>query len=136
MKFKLASDYEPRGDQPEAIAQLVRGVNDGDRHQVLLGVTGSGESLDSISLATGLLISSTQTSTQNMDYRVTSASTGSSVHHVGKSQTQTEITLVPDQPERRFLSSSFVRYLPRKAESKIAPTSSAGARGAALTEGV
>ncbi len=43
MKFKLASDYEPRGDQPEAIAQLVRGVNDGDRHQVLLGVTGSGK---------------------------------------------------------------------------------------------
>ena len=43
MKFKLASDYEPRGDQPEAISQLVRGVNDGDRHQVLLGVTGSGK---------------------------------------------------------------------------------------------
>ncbi|HUA01762.1 MAG TPA: excinuclease ABC subunit UvrB [Candidatus Aquilonibacter sp.] len=43
MKFKLASDYEPRGDQPEAIAQLVRGLNDGDRDQVLLGVTGSGK---------------------------------------------------------------------------------------------
>ncbi|MGH9690835.1 MAG: excinuclease ABC subunit UvrB [Candidatus Acidiferrales bacterium] len=43
MKFKLASDYEPRGDQPGAISQLVRGVNDGDRHQVLLGVTGSGK---------------------------------------------------------------------------------------------
>ena len=43
MKFKLASDYEPRGDQPEAISQLVRGLNDGDRHQVLLGVTGSGK---------------------------------------------------------------------------------------------
>ena len=43
MNFKLASDYEPRGDQPEAIAQLVRGLNDGDRHQVLLGVTGSGK---------------------------------------------------------------------------------------------
>src|SRR6202049_3340869 len=43
MDFKLASDYEPRGDQPEAISQLVRGVNDGDRHQVLLGVTGSGK---------------------------------------------------------------------------------------------
>ncbi len=40
MKFKLASDYEPRGDQPEAISQLVRGLTDGDRHQVLLGVTG------------------------------------------------------------------------------------------------
>ena len=43
MNFKLASDYEPRGDQPEAIYQLVRGVTDGDRHQVLLGVTGSGK---------------------------------------------------------------------------------------------
>ena len=43
MKFKLASDYEPRGDQPEAIAQLVRGLNDGQRDQVLLGVTGSGK---------------------------------------------------------------------------------------------
>src|ERR1700678_227349 len=43
MKFKLASDYEPRGDQPEAISRLVRGLRDGDRHQVLLGVTGSGK---------------------------------------------------------------------------------------------
>jgi excinuclease ABC subunit B len=43
MSFKLASDYDPRGDQPEAIWQLVRGVNDGERHQVLLGVTGSGK---------------------------------------------------------------------------------------------
>jgi excinuclease ABC subunit B len=43
MDFKLASDYEPRGDQPEAISQLVRGLNDGERHQVLLGVTGSGK---------------------------------------------------------------------------------------------
>jgi excinuclease ABC subunit B len=43
MKFKLASDYEPRGDQPEAISGLVRGVKDGERHQVLLGVTGSGK---------------------------------------------------------------------------------------------
>jgi len=43
MNFKLASDYEPRGDQPEAISQLVHGVTDGERHQVLLGVTGSGK---------------------------------------------------------------------------------------------
>jgi excinuclease ABC subunit B len=43
MKFQLASDYEPRGDQPQAIDQLVRGVIDGERHQVLLGVTGSGK---------------------------------------------------------------------------------------------
>src|SRR5580693_4780018 len=43
MNFKLASDYEPCGDQPEAIAQLVSGVDAGDKHQVLLGVTGSGK---------------------------------------------------------------------------------------------
>jgi excinuclease ABC subunit B len=43
MGFRLAVDYRPRGDQEAAIEQLVRGVNDGDQHQVLLGVTGSGK---------------------------------------------------------------------------------------------
>jgi excinuclease ABC subunit B len=43
MDFELSSDYEPRGDQPDAIAQLTRGVRDGDKHQTLLGVTGSGK---------------------------------------------------------------------------------------------
>src|ERR1700691_3440953 len=43
MNFKLASDYEPRGDQPQAISQLLSGLAAGDRHQVLLGVTGSGK---------------------------------------------------------------------------------------------
>ena len=43
MKFKLRSNYEPRGDQPAAIEQLTRGVDSGDKHQVLLGVTGSGK---------------------------------------------------------------------------------------------
>jgi excinuclease ABC subunit B len=43
MNFKLASDYEPCGDQPDAIAQLLHAVRDGERHQVLLGVTGSGK---------------------------------------------------------------------------------------------
>jgi excinuclease ABC subunit B len=43
MPFKLSSTYDPRGDQPEAIDQLVRGVNAGDKNQVLLGVTGSGK---------------------------------------------------------------------------------------------
>jgi len=43
MDFKLISDYEPRGDQPEAIDQLTRGVDAGEKHQVLLGVTGSGK---------------------------------------------------------------------------------------------
>jgi len=43
MDFKLISDYRPQGDQPEAIAQLVRGLRDGEKHQVLLGATGSGK---------------------------------------------------------------------------------------------
>src|SRR5512142_671058 len=43
MAFKLGTDYRPRGDQGQAIEQLVRGLNEGERHQVLLGVTGSGK---------------------------------------------------------------------------------------------
>jgi excinuclease ABC subunit B len=43
VKFKLRSSYQPRGDQPAAIDQLVRGVDAGEKHQVLLGVTGSGK---------------------------------------------------------------------------------------------
>ncbi|AAR36653.1 excinuclease ABC subunit UvrB [Geobacter sulfurreducens] len=42
-RFRLASDYEPRGDQPRAIAELSEGIVRGDRDQVLLGVTGSGK---------------------------------------------------------------------------------------------
>src|SRR6201997_4452110 len=43
MTFKLRSSYQPRGDQPAAIDQLVRGIEAGEKHQVLLGVTGSGK---------------------------------------------------------------------------------------------
>ena len=43
MKFNLKSDYSPTGDQPEAIADLVQGINDGIAAQTLLGVTGSGK---------------------------------------------------------------------------------------------
>jgi excinuclease ABC subunit B len=43
MPFELISDYLPTGDQPEAIRQLVEGVNNGEKAQVLLGVTGSGK---------------------------------------------------------------------------------------------
>jgi excinuclease ABC subunit B len=43
MAFRLAVNYSPRGDQISAIEQLVRGVGDGERHQVLMGVTGSGK---------------------------------------------------------------------------------------------
>jgi excinuclease ABC subunit B len=43
MNFKLRSNYQPRGDQPAAIEQLSRGIEGGEKHQVLLGVTGSGK---------------------------------------------------------------------------------------------
>src|SRR5690554_716818 len=43
MEFKLTSEYKPAGDQPEAIRQLVHGVNSGEHYQNLLGVTGSGK---------------------------------------------------------------------------------------------
>src|SRR6476646_854390 len=41
--FRLGIDYKPRGDQATAIDALVRGLKDGEQHQVLLGVTGSGK---------------------------------------------------------------------------------------------
>ncbi len=43
MGFKLAVNYRPRGDQETAIAELTRGIREGEQHQVLLGVTGSGK---------------------------------------------------------------------------------------------
>ena len=42
-KFKLVSNYEPKGDQPEAINKLVDGINSGKKEQVLLGATGTGK---------------------------------------------------------------------------------------------
>ena len=58
MGFKLHSDYQPKGDQPAAIDTLVRGLNDGAKDQVLLGITGSGKTF---SIAT--VIQRTQRST-------------------------------------------------------------------------
>ena len=43
MDFKISSKYKPSGDQPKAIKGLVKGLEDGDKNQVLLGVTGSGK---------------------------------------------------------------------------------------------
>src|SRR5215831_5600415 len=43
MPFQLESDYKPRGDQGQAIAKLIKSVEAGNRHQTLLGVTGSGK---------------------------------------------------------------------------------------------
>ena len=42
MEYKLRAEYEPTGDQPQAIAELADGVNGGVPYQTLLGVTGSG----------------------------------------------------------------------------------------------
>ena len=43
MKFQVVSDYQPKGDQPQAIEKLARGIADGEKFQTLLGVTGSGK---------------------------------------------------------------------------------------------
>ena len=43
MKFKLVSEFNPTGDQPQAIKQLVEGMETGEKYQTLLGVTGSGK---------------------------------------------------------------------------------------------
>ena len=42
-EFKLNSSFNPQGDQPQAIDGLVKGLKNGDDHQVLLGITGSGK---------------------------------------------------------------------------------------------
>jgi len=42
-ELELVTDLQPKGDQPEAIAQLLRGLSEGEEHQVLLGITGSGK---------------------------------------------------------------------------------------------
>ncbi len=43
MAFKLISNYKPSGDQPYAIEQLVKKIENGEKHQVLLGATGTGK---------------------------------------------------------------------------------------------
>ncbi len=56
--------------------------------------TGTGDEMGSIAIQTGLLMSATETSSQNTDYTITSATSGSSVHYTSKVQSQTGITLV------------------------------------------
>jgi hypothetical protein len=58
--------------------------------------TGKGETLSTISLQTGMLLRSTQTSTQKMDFEIVSALSGSKIHYAGQVETQSEITLVPN----------------------------------------
>jgi len=43
MNFQVISDYQPKGDQPQAIEKLAQGIIDGEKYQTLLGVTGSGK---------------------------------------------------------------------------------------------
>ena len=43
MKFNLLSEFKPTGDQPQAIKEIVKGINSNERFQTLLGVTGSGK---------------------------------------------------------------------------------------------
>ena len=54
MKFRLTSDYRPTGDQPEAIRQLIEGIERGDPAQVLVGVTGSGKTFTIANVLTHL----------------------------------------------------------------------------------
>lgn len=59
---------------------------------------GSGESLDSISLTTGMLVVSTETTSQKMDYEIKSTRTGSVLHYQGSVQSQLQINLLPSPP--------------------------------------
>jgi hypothetical protein len=59
--------------------------------------TGNGEGLDFISLASGFLVSSTQTSSQNMKFEIVSATSGSKFRYNGKTDTETQIVLLPPQ---------------------------------------
>ena len=43
MRFKLLSEFKPTGDQPQAITELVQGIENSEKYQTLLGVTGSGK---------------------------------------------------------------------------------------------
>ena len=52
--FQLVSDFEPSGDQPEAISRLVKGIKAGDKSQVLLGVTGSGKTFTMANVIAGV----------------------------------------------------------------------------------
>nr|WP_291317314.1 DEAD/DEAH box helicase family protein [Desulfuromonas sp.] len=53
-KFVLKSDYQPRGDQPRAIEEIAAGIERGDKHQVLLGVTGSGKTFTMANVIEGV----------------------------------------------------------------------------------
>ena len=54
MPFDLSSQFQPRGDQQQAIDQLVRSLEAGNRHQTLLGVTGSGKTFTAANVVAAL----------------------------------------------------------------------------------
>ena len=54
MPFDLRSDYQPQGDQAQAIEKLTRSISEGNRHQTLLGVTGSGKTFTAANIIRNL----------------------------------------------------------------------------------
>lgn len=52
--FELVSKYEPNGDQPQAIEELVRGIKEGKKEQVLLGATGTGKTFTIANVIAGV----------------------------------------------------------------------------------
>ena len=54
--FKLHSEYQPTGDQPQAIAELVKGFQEGNQFETLLGVTGSGKTFTMANVIPALLL--------------------------------------------------------------------------------
>ena len=54
-QFRLVAEFQPQGDQPQAIESLTSGIIRGDAHQVLLGVTGSGKTFTAVNVAYRLL---------------------------------------------------------------------------------
>lgn len=87
-KFEIRHDGSPHAD-----ASPKEYIQSGLR--TMGNWSGSGDSLESIAIASGLLVSSTQSSTQDTDYTIASAVTGSKIHVKGHTTTETEITLVP-----------------------------------------
>ncbi len=55
-KFQLETEFEPTGDQPEAIDALIQGIEDGLMHQTLLGVTGSGKTFTAVAVLCGSMM--------------------------------------------------------------------------------
>jgi hypothetical protein len=78
--------------------------------------TGNGQTLDTISLRTGMLLRSTQSSTQKMDFEIISALSGSKMHYAGQVETQSEITLIPNT------SAAFRRH-PERSEGSLSAVS-------------